>query len=311
LIRLRPAPFRLSDVFGKALHTKKLFDIHSAGTCTRCGLKGHDFGFCPFRSTRVPKEEQVPFMEDLLRMNLFDISVYAGMEPEEAKEFLFKNGEELNRRNPWRDSRRPRDNLRKNLGFWYFIGSPKNVLSWLGYGLMLRCFQAPQRLEFQNHPSCAQHLAFVEAEVLSQAKSRRFVEVSEDEIEVCNPIHGVESVKADGSTKLRVCNDNRYANGHQAHMCFRMETLERSVPAVVEPGDFLASADRRSSNASRGTVPRRASGSETIPYLLYLSGAPEGEERADCPLLAGSEMVAPPHAGPKRPDLAGPGGSNL
>jgi hypothetical protein len=227
-------------VFGKALHTKKLFDIHSAGTCTRCGLKGHDFGFCPFRSTRVPKEEQSPFMEELLRMDLFDISVYAGMEPEEAKEFLFNNGEE---RNPWRDSRRSRDNLRKNLGFWYFIGTPKNVLSWLGYGLMLRCLQAPQRLEFSNHPSCAQHLAFVEAEVRAQAKSGRFAEVSEDEIEVCNPIHVDESVKADGSTKLRICNDNRYVNGHLAHMCFRMETLERSVPAVVEPGDFLASAD--------------------------------------------------------------------
>jgi hypothetical protein len=62
-------------------------------------------------------------------------------------------------------------------------------------------------------------------------------------VKLCHPLHVDESIKADGSLKLRVCNDVRFLNGHQAHMRFQMEPADKSVPAIVEPGDLMAFAD--------------------------------------------------------------------
>jgi hypothetical protein len=220
-----------------------VFDVRTFGPCTKCGLKGHDFSFCPLRATIVPDNEKIPFVENLLSLERYDISAYVGMSTQQARDFLLREGRAFNASNPWRKSSRSRDTLRKKLGFWYCIGSPRNVLSWLAYGLMLRTLMEPKHLEFKNHPSYHTHSGHFGKEVAKQVSLKRFVKVPRHKVKMCHPIHIEESVKADGSTKLRACNDLRYLNGFLAHMSFKMETSAKAIPVVVSPRDWLASAD--------------------------------------------------------------------
>jgi hypothetical protein len=244
-LHFRPtlAPFRLSDIFGKSWHTKKLFPVRNYGPCDRCGLNGHNFSFCPLRNSEVSDKELVPYVQMLLDLKTFDISVYVGLSTVQARDLLLRAGRSFNEKNPWRKSGRARDGLRKNLGFWYCIGSPRNVLSWLAYGLRLRPFAEPEHLEFDNHPSYRAHLDFVEEQLVKHTSRSRFAKVKRDKVKMCHPLHVDESVKSNGSVKLRICNDMRMLNGSLAHMRFRMETAEKAVPSVVSPSDWLASAD--------------------------------------------------------------------
>jgi hypothetical protein len=204
---------------------------------------GHDFSFCPCRATDVSDSERVPFVTMLMDMPKFDISIYVGMSTAEAKSFVTRRGATLNATNPWRKSGRIRDKLRKNLAYWYYIGSPRNVITWLAYGLKMRPIFEPRHLEFKNHPSYYRHTDFLEADVAKQVRLGRFAVIQRKRVKMCHPLHVDESLKSDGSTKLRICNDLRMLNGHLAHMRFKMETAEQTIPVIVEPSDWLASAD--------------------------------------------------------------------
>jgi hypothetical protein len=243
IIRLTPAPFRLSEIFGKSWHTKKVFDVRAFGPCSRCGLMGHNFSFCPCRATEVSDSERVPFVTMLMDMPKFEISVYVGMTTAQAKSFLSLHGRTLNATNPWRKSGRIRDKLRKNLAYWYYIGTPRSTLSWIAYGLKLRPIFEPRHLEFKNHPSYYAHMDYVETTVAKQLSLGRFGIIQRKDVKMCHPLHVDESVKSDGSIKLRICNDVRFLNGHLAHMRFKMETAEKTIPVIVERSDWLASAD--------------------------------------------------------------------
>lgn len=222
------APFSLRYAMTHAVR-KKLFD-GTAMTCSFCSKRGHAFSFCPVRPTVPPPARRVPFADRLLSLPPVDVMSYRGFSWAQARSRVCEMGEALNSGNPWTHSKDPLDALRSRLGFWKAIGAPENVLSWLAYGLPLRFYQEPSHFFFENHPSYYEHADFVDKELSGSIASGYFIPVQPEFLRIVNPMQA----EPKGVSDFRLCNDMRWVNAFIPNYDFRMQTLRRTLPDVVE-----------------------------------------------------------------------------
>ena len=169
---------------------KKFFNGNGL-VCKFCNQKAHTFEFCPSRPTEPPKEELVPFVENLLRMPMLKPKKLIGLNWEEALRLVTAEGERLNVGNPWLHDDGPGAALRKGLGFWKAIGASHSILSWIGYGFEFRFIRQPKRFLFVNIRSCAASPGaedFVDKEIATHVEDGVFSETSKRNVHVCNPI---------------------------------------------------------------------------------------------------------------------------
>ena len=97
--------------------------------------------------------------------------------------------------------------LKENIFFWEEIGASSWVLSILRDGYALPFISEPEPKIFQNTVSALTNKEFVTNEILDLLNSGRVREVSQNEIEVLNPL-----TVADNGQKLRLILDCRHIN---------------------------------------------------------------------------------------------------
>jgi hypothetical protein len=155
-MQLAPLTYMMvrDPITGKTIKVKrKKFYDGRAYVCTFCKQSAHTYQFCPSRPTEPPEEEQIPFVERLLRSPQVKTAIFGGLTWSEALQRVTKEGERLNSGNPWLLDNGPGSALRKGLGFWKAIGASRSVLSWIGYGFEFRFVRQPKRLLFANSMS--------------------------------------------------------------------------------------------------------------------------------------------------------------
>ena len=140
------------------------------------------------------------------------------------------------------ESNDPGSDLRKALGTWKAIGASNSVLSWIGYGFEFRFIHPPKRFLFANSPTCASSpgaVAFVDKEIATHVADGIFSETTKANVHVCNPIQ----VEPKGVGEFCNCHNMKYPNGFAASPSFAMDSLQKDVPLLVEPGDILFTED--------------------------------------------------------------------
>ena len=229
------ATHSLSKVLGK---NRRLFN--PAGMkCTFCSKAGHLATFCPLKPTEPPLNKRVPFVESLLALDRIDPLSFQSLPLPAARSKLSEDGAHLNLGNPWANSSDPLNSIRSKLGYWKALGASNSVISWLGYGIPLRFASEPQSYFFHNHPSFHAHSDFGEQELQSNVDSGAFNVAPPDFLRVISPMQ----LEPKGESSFRLCNDMRYINAFLPHCQFKMDTLHRCVPDVVEPGNKLFTVD--------------------------------------------------------------------
>jgi hypothetical protein len=223
--------------------TKKVFDKHAKerAMCGFCKRKGHSWESCMVRNReeRPPPETQTPRQKEKMdfvlglcaraKMRHAEMDRKPGESRMDAVNRAMQRGDEANEGNPWADSTKRRDKLRKQLGYWWAIGADATVLSWIGFGVKLQFEVQPQRLSFPNHKSYWEHVEHVDKEHKLHLEDGSFVEVPPEEVQIGNPLQ----VEVNAKGKARMCSDDRYANAHVADYEFTQETLDRHVAHIV------------------------------------------------------------------------------
>ena len=143
--------------------------------CSFCTKIGHTLAFCPLAPTVVGKDKVIPFVQKLLGLPRVKLQSFYGLTKEKALEVIIENGEKLNEGNPWAQSDKIYDRLRRELGYWKAMGANNSVLSWLGYGVPMRFIREPKHLAFPNHkigdPEAAAYMAKDMAKHISKGAS--------------------------------------------------------------------------------------------------------------------------------------------
>jgi hypothetical protein len=147
------------------------------------------------------------------------------------------HGKILNTGNPWEGSETVYDNLRSKLGFWKAIGANKSVLSWLAYGVHLPFLHEPKHIYFENHKMTREHEDFTENEIRKHYKDGSFYEAPPQSVRVCEPILVLDQ------KKMRRADDKRYTNAHLPKARFKMQSLQKDAPNIIEPGHVLITRD--------------------------------------------------------------------
>ena len=164
---------------------------------------------------------------------------FEGLSWEQAWDRVDTSGHELNTRNPWKDDTTAESHLRSKLGWWKAIGADRTVLSWIGYGVESRFVSPLPRVSFDNVPvRDTLHEAFIEKEQAKMLADGLIREIHPREAHIVHPMHVHEHNK-----KLRLIDDKRYTNAYEATPKFKMQSLEKDVPKVVQPGYVLLTKD--------------------------------------------------------------------
>ena len=106
------------------------------------------------------KSERVSLVERLLALPRVSTNKFLGIDARDALEDVLREGERLNRGNPWKGSTEQLDSLRSNLGTLKALGAIESVLSWLAYGVPARTYKEPRYVTFPIHgpPTSARKL---------------------------------------------------------------------------------------------------------------------------------------------------------
>ena len=105
---------------------------------------------------------------------------------------------------------RVKGRLRENIAFWQNIGASQWLLKVLCEGYRLPFVDLPASKFFQNHNSASCHSDFVLSEISKLLSSGALLEVSSNNLWVCNPL----GVAVNSSGKPRLILDLRYVNQH-------------------------------------------------------------------------------------------------
>ena len=187
----------------------------------------------------VSKDKQMPFVQKLLDTPRIKPQSFHGMTKEEALEVIIVNGEKFNEGNPWADSGKVYDRLRRELGYWKAMGANNSVLSWLGYGIPMRFEREPKHLAFPNHRlSDPEATTYMTKDMAKHISTGCFVVAPKGSVKIANPILVIQQDK-----KWRRCDDCRYGNSFQAQAHFRMAALGRDIPITTKVGDEAITRD--------------------------------------------------------------------
>lgn len=148
-------------------------------------------------------------------------------------------GEEANRGNPWAQSNKRRDKLRKSLGHWWAIGADATVLSWIGFGVKLHLEREPKRVAFGNHRSYHTEKQHIQKEHDMHVADGSFRIGRPEEVRVGNPLQ----VEVNEKGKRRSCLDCRYTNAFLADYAFTQETLNKHVAQIVKRFMLMITTD--------------------------------------------------------------------
>ena len=86
---------------GAAIEVKRKKFFNGNGlVCKFCNQKAHTYDFCPSRPTEPPKEELIPFVENLLKLPMLLPKRLIGLNWDEALRLVTAEGERLNIGNP-------------------------------------------------------------------------------------------------------------------------------------------------------------------------------------------------------------------
>ena len=247
---------RLRDFMKATPHGKKMFDKNDLSrTCTFCKRKGHTRASCictppltPWemgsrQQTELQKRKEM-FVMGLVytpnprRTDSQDIEKEPRRRVEIVKEAM-RLGAIANANNPWKESTKRRDMLRKQLGYWWAIGADPVVLGWIGFGVRLRFESEPPRTAFGNHRSYEVEKDHIDEEHAKHVKDGSFRIGQGTEVHACNPLQ----VEVNAKGKRRQCLDMRYPNAFLADYTFTQETLQKHVATIVEKNDWLITTD--------------------------------------------------------------------
>ena len=229
----------MDKVSGQRVTVKKLFD-GSGMKCSMCGKLGHTLSFCPSRVTTPLSADRSPFVDALVNSARVRLDIYQGSTWEQVWERFLVEGTRLNMGNPWRSEVRPEFHLKKNLGFWKALGSDRTVMSWIGYGVDVNFASTPSPVQFANNKlTLARHESFIDEEIRKHVKDGLARMVEGNEVVLVHPLLVVENAAG----KLRLCDDMRWSNAFQASPSFTMQSLEKDIPELVQPGDVLFTRD--------------------------------------------------------------------
>lgn len=167
-----------------------------------------------------------------------DMSKAAGRRLEHVKAMM-ERGKIANKGNPWSESTKRRDKLRKSLGYWWAIGADRTTLGWIGFGVKLTFEARVPRRAFNNHASYTEEVEHIRKEHEIHEADGSFEEVEEDDVMVGNPLQ----VEVNPKGKRRTCTDGRYINAFLADMSFTQETLNKHVAQIVEPNMMMITTD--------------------------------------------------------------------
>jgi hypothetical protein len=223
------------------------------GACLFCKRKGHRRCTCMAAPAvvQMPKgahDDRTPLQREKERWvlallarptrRLEEMAPRQGETRLQATQRHLQMGHEANAGNPWADSTKRRDKLRRSLGHWWAIGADATVLSWIGFGVKLLFEQEPQRVCFPNHRSYHEHVDHVDAEHAKHVAEGSFVEVDGTQVHIGNPLQ----VEVNAKGKRRMCSDDRYPNAFIADYDFTQEGL-KEVAALVQMGWMMITTD--------------------------------------------------------------------
>ena len=225
----------------KVLHEQTI----AGQKCGRCGKTGHTKGGCPDQTQREDEDKTSAecWVRGVMKMPRVRIAeVNRGLTLEEGVKRWLKRGKIVNERNPWAQSQKREDTLRKQLGYHQAMGMSAVHLGWIGFGVPLNFIeeQEPAALAFHNHKSAMEEADFVDSEHEAGLREGSFVEVRREMLKGICPLQ-VE--KHPSSGKRRLCQDARWINGHLPNVEFRMESLNVELGDVVQPGDKAITTD--------------------------------------------------------------------
>ena len=244
-------------------HGKKSFDkFEEARQCGFCRRKGHTHATCMIRQERVSdgkggymypmriittttelQSQKQAFVLGLMNrekaQSVREIHEQRGGTRLEAVQEVMRRGEEANKGNPWRDSEKRRDRLRKQLGVWWAIGADATTLSWIGFGVQLRFEREPERKAFRNHPSYFQEHEHIDEEHRQHVQDGSFREAQGWEVHVGNPVQ----VEVNAKGKRRMCVDMRFTNSGLADYQFTQEGLAQHVSQIITRDMLMITTD--------------------------------------------------------------------
>ena len=207
--------------------------------CDFCQRLEHTTHFCPSLPTRPDIADRDEFVENIMNSPRYRAIEFEGLSWEQAWAKVDALGHELNAGNPWKDDSTAESHLRSKLGWWKAIGADRTVLSWIGYGVESRFVSPLPRVAFDNvlirNPL---HEDFIEREQAKMLADGLIREIHPREAHIVHPMHVHEHNK-----KLRLIDDKRYTNAYEATPKFKMQSLEKDVPKVVQPGYVLLTKD--------------------------------------------------------------------
>ena len=133
---------------------------------------------------------------------------------------------------------RVKGRLRENIAFWQNIGASQWLIKVLCEGYCLPYVELPLSKFFGNHNSASCHSEFVSLEISKLLVSGALLEVSSNNVQVCNPL----GVAVNSSGKPRLILDLRYVNQHLRSCKFKYEDI-RTAADLFQKGDWFFKFD--------------------------------------------------------------------
>jgi hypothetical protein len=239
--------------FTSTLIGKKMFEKHTR-SCHFCKRKGHGRKSCiiaPAAEIVLEHEGMTPLQRRKQQFVIKLLSLPSAGGPSDSDidmahglrlkyvQWIIERGTRANEDNPWKDSTKRRDKLRKALGYWWAIGADKTLISWIGFGVRIKPEVPIQRRVWNNHASYHEHVAHIRAEHEVHVVDGSFELCSEAEIIVSNPLQ----VEVNAKGKCRQCLDCRYTNAFTGDYDFTQETLNRHAAMIVQRDCMMITTD--------------------------------------------------------------------
>lgn len=219
---------------------KKLLYDPNGLTCDFCGQKGHTFSFCNGRDSEPTVDQFCPWTQALLDSPRTELSEYSGLSLKEAMTKFLELGDSLNKDNPYAFTNDPVFALRANAGYWKALGTIKQPLSWICYGVPDRYICEPPHFEHPNWANIDEVLQdnpnWLDNFLDTELQVGHLLEVDESFPSLIHPIGVTKRLRPDGSVKFRKLDDTRVANAYKASMAHKFETIF-SLPSLLQPGD--------------------------------------------------------------------------